>query len=38
MKEIKIFYHLTDDSKSIRTIVFVNEQGFKEEFDTVDNK
>ena len=37
MKEIKVFDHLTDDSRNIRTIVFVNEQGFKEEFDTIDN-
>ena len=38
MKEIKVFNSLQDDSISIRTIVFVNEQGFKEEFDTVDSE
>lgn len=32
----KAFDYLTDDSKYIRTIVFVNEQAFKEEFDDND--
>lgn len=33
---IKYFDYLPEDSKYIREAVFVNEQGFNEEFDTVD--
>ena len=33
---IKIFKTLPDESKSIRTAVFVNEQGFINEFDDID--
>lgn len=34
----KIYYNeLTDDEKYIRETVFVKEQGFKEEFDSIDN-
>ena len=33
---VKCFDSLPDDSKYIREEVFVNEQGFNEEFDTVD--
>ena len=35
--QIVSYLNLPDDSKRIREDVFVNEQGFKEEFDTVDN-
>lgn len=35
--EVKFFKGLTDDSKKIREEVFVVEQGFKEEFDELDN-
>lgn len=35
---VKIFYELPEDSKEIRTEVFVKEQGFNEEFDTVDHR
>lgn len=34
--EYKIFKELPDDAKLIRETVFVKEQGFKEEFDSVD--
>lgn len=34
--EYKIFQELPDDAKLIRETVFVKEQGFKEEFDSVD--
>lgn len=34
--EYKIFDNLPEDAKYIRTTVFVDEQGFKEEFDTTD--
>ena len=34
--QVKVFNSLPEDSKLIREEVFVNEQGFKEEFDTVD--
>lgn len=34
--EIKILHHLTQDEIDIRNTVFVEEQGFNEEFDTVD--
>lgn len=36
--EIKAYDKLPEDSKSIREEVFVVEQGFTEEFDTVDNR
>ena len=36
--EIKLFDVLPEDSKSIRLEVFVDEQGFTEEFDTVDSR
>ena len=36
--QIKAFYELPADSKRIRIEVFVDEQGFLEEFDTVDNR
>lgn len=35
--EYKIFDKLPDEAKYIRTAVFVEEQGFNEEFDRVDN-
>lgn len=35
--EYKIYDILPDEAKEIRTKVFVEEQGFKEEFDTTDN-
>lgn len=35
--DIRIFDTLPDDSRRIRTEVFVDEQGFREEFDTDDN-
>lgn len=35
--EIRTFITLPDESKQIRETVFVHEQGFEEEFDTVDN-
>ena len=31
--EVKIFNYLPDDAQMIRQKVFVDEQGFKEEFD-----
>lgn len=34
--EYRIFKELPDDAKLIRETVFVKEQGFKEEFDSVD--
>lgn len=34
---VKYFESLPDESKYIRETVFVDEQGFNEEFDTVDN-
>lgn len=37
MIEFKITDALTDDERMIRTTVFVEEQGFNEEFDTIDN-
>ncbi len=37
MTEFKIFHKLTDDEKMIRTNVFVEEQGFKNEFDEIDD-
>lgn len=33
----KIYDYLPDESKSIRTAVFINEQGFCDEFDETDN-
>ena len=36
--EIIAYERLPDDSKKIREEVFVIEQGFSEEFDTVDNR
>ena len=36
--QIKAFDVLPEDSKRIRIEVFVDEQGFQEEFDTVDNR
>lgn len=35
--EYKNYFGLNDDIKSIRTAVFIDEQGFKNEFDEVDN-
>lgn len=35
--EIKIYDSLPDDARTIRIKVFVEEQGFKEEFDSVDD-
>lgn len=36
--QIKLFEKLPEDSKAIREEVFVLEQGFEEEFDSVDNR
>ena len=33
--EVKIFNYLPDDAQMIRQKVFVDEQGFKEEFDKI---
>lgn len=39
MKEIKLYKNgLPDEAKMIRTAVFVDEQGFREEFDGTDDK
>ena len=38
MIEIKSFDFLTDDERMIRTKVFIEEQGFKLEFDEIDSK
>ncbi|MDD6727691.1 MAG: GNAT family N-acetyltransferase [Eubacteriales bacterium] len=35
---VKVFNSLPDDAKKIRIEVFVDEQGFNEEFDSVDNR
>ena len=35
--EVKIFNYLPDDAQMIRQKVFVDEQGFKEEFDKIDD-
>ena len=35
---IKCYDSLTEDAKVIREVVFVQEQGFNEEFDTVDSR
>lgn len=35
---ISVFDSLPDDAKKIREEVFMNEQGFKNEFDEIDNK
>lgn len=37
MTEIKLFDKLTDDERMIRTSVFIEEQGFKAEFDDTDS-
>ena len=37
MEQVKVFDSLPKEAIYIRTTVFVIEQGFKEEFDTVDN-
>lgn len=37
MIEIKSFDYLTEDERMLRTAVFVEEQKFNEEFDTIDN-
>lgn len=37
MIDITVKYGFSDDCKLIRQMVFVDEQGFKEEFDSVDN-
>ena len=37
METVKVFDQLPNEAIRIRTEVFVLEQGFKEEFDTVDN-
>lgn len=37
MTEYKIYDFLPDNAKFIRICVFVDEQGFKEEFDDIDN-
>lgn len=34
---IRVLDHLTDDSRFLRTHVFVDEQGFTEEFDEIDD-
>ncbi|MBQ8515592.1 MAG: GNAT family N-acetyltransferase [Ruminococcus sp.] len=34
--QVRLFHYLTEESRKIRTEVFVNEQGFQEEFDEVD--
>ncbi len=36
--EIRIFHQLTEDCIALRTEVFVNEQGFCEEFDEIDER
>lgn len=33
---VRLFHYLTEESRKIRTEVFVDEQGFQEEFDEVD--
>lgn len=38
MKEIKIFHECTADAKKIRQEVFVEEQGFQNEFDETDDR
>jgi predicted GNAT family N-acyltransferase len=35
--DIKIYQTLPPEAREIRTVVFVEEQGFQEEFDTTDN-
>lgn len=37
MIEIKCFENLTVDERMLRTVVFIEEQQFKEEFDETDN-
>lgn len=37
MTKLEFFNVLTDDERMIRSTVFVEEQGFNEEFDTIDN-
>ena len=36
--EIKMFHSLPEDAVAIRTEVFVEEQGFQEEFDSIDHE
>ena len=36
--EIKSFHALPKDAVAIRTVVFVEEQGFQEEFDSIDHR
>lgn len=36
--DIKVFDHLPDGARKLRTEVFVEEQGFREEFDAEDDK
>ena len=38
MEEIKIYEHLPEEAKHIRKTVFMDEQGFKDEFDETDKK
>lgn len=35
---ISVYENLPNDAKKIRTEVFINEQGFKNEFDKIDNE
>lgn len=35
--EIKAYNYLPEEARTIRQAVFVDEQGFKEEFDSIDN-
>lgn len=35
--EIKAYNYLPEEARAIRQAVFVNEQGFREEFDSIDN-
>lgn len=37
MKKVKYVNHLNDEIKAIRTAVFMEEQGFENEFDDTDN-
>lgn len=38
MEEIKIYEYLPEEAKHIRKTVFMDEQGFKEEFDETDGR
>lgn len=38
MNNVKIYNNLPDEAKKIRTNVFINEQGFNDEFDEIDGR